>query len=679
MIWRMATPFDTDYSFLNLPGAGSDVRDPIELPNFQPKDSSFNLEKYAPRQLQNQRLVQPSLAPLSDLDSQNVLSSARPFEDMQSLGATFEQRLVETERFFGDRVNKLQGSIEQLTGEKDKLGQDLEAAFLQQDEMSQQAIEEQIAALDAQRAELVAQLESSVAEAEANGVDAVQAAEQVAAEQKQQFEGQIQEIEAAQQQAIAERDQAIAEQDTIRAQAADEQVQALEGMKQQMLEERSGIVSGLEGEIGSLQGEIDNLTGARDSALSERDQAIAAQDTIRAEAADQQAQALQAQAGDYQAQLDQLTGQSTQYQGQVGERDQTIADLQSQIQALQATPATVATPAPSPITTPIDVKPIIDPNTGEEMTADRLQNLKPTIFGTPILEGADFSNMPVYTPPTASSMPTFIPQSVRDAVGNVPAPAKDPVIRMYDKEPLPPPQQLRPPLTKPELLALKPIAKPTPSLLAPKPIASPIQRMPQMRMGDKQPRQRMNYGGEMKGYAEGDEVFMPSNPNQIAFSIETEIKNLMNEYEMAANNGEIERAQKVVEQINELEARRIKMMNEAKAMENSQGMMYGGEMKRYANGGEIENMLSGMDSGEQEAMGELEQMAPEMEMIDQLVNMVVQMIQQGAGEEQVISFLREQGLDDEDIGTVLQLVAEMAETEEVAAQNEIGADLEQLG
>jgi hypothetical protein len=670
MILRMATPFDTDYSFLNLPGAGSDVRDPIELPNFQPKDSSFNLEKYAPRQLQNQRLVQPSLAPLSDLDSQNVLSSARPFEDVQSLGANFNQRLAETERFFGDRVNKLQGSIEQLTGEKDKLGQDLEAAFLQQDEMSQQAIEEQIAALDAQRAELVAQLESSVAEAEANGVDAVQAAEQVAAEQKQQFEGQIQEIEAAQQQAIAERDQAIAEQDNIRAQAAENQVQALEGMKQQMLEERSGIVSGLEGEIGSLQGEIDNLTGARDSALSERDQAIAAQDTIRAEAADQQAQALQAQAGDYQAQLDQLTGQSTQYQGQVGERDQTIADLQSQIQALQATPATVATPTPSPITTPIDVKPIIDPNTGEEMTADRLQNLKPTIFGYGDFKGADPANIPVYTPPTASSMPTFIPQSVRDAVGNVPAPAKDPVIRMYDKEPLPPPQQLRPPLTKPNLPALKPIAKPTPSLLAPKPIASPIQRMPQMRMGKMQPRMMM---------AEGDEVFMPSNPNQIAFSIETEIKNLMNEYEMAANNGEIERAQKVVEQINELEARRIKMMNEAKAMENSQGMMYGGEMKRYANGGEIENMLSGMDSGEQEAMGELEQMAPEMEMIDQLVNMVVQMIQQGASEEQVISFLREQGLDDEDIGTVLQLVAEMAETEEVAAQNEIGADLEQLG
>jgi hypothetical protein len=742
MIWRMATPFDTDYSFLNLPGAGSDVRDPIELPNFQPKDSSFNLEKYAPRQLQNQRLVQPSLAPLSDLDSQNVLSSARPFEDIQSLGATFGQRLAETEKFFGDRVNKLQGSIDQLMGEKDKLGQDLEAAFLQQDEMSQQAIEEQIAALDAQRAELVAQLESSVAEAEANGVDAVQAAEQVAAEQKQQFEGQIQEIEAAQQQAIAERDQAIAEQDNIRAQAAENQVQALEGMKQQMLEERSGIVSGLEGEIGSLQGEIDSLTGARDSALSERDQAIAAQDTIRAEAADQQAQALQAQAGDYQAQLDQLTGQSTQYQGQVGERDQTIADLQSQIQALQATPATVATPTPSPITTPIDVKPIIDPNTGEEMTADRLQNLKPTIFGTPILEGADFSNMPVYTPPTASSMPTFIPQSVRDAVGNVPAPGPvfppaelsqkptgqveeftitDMLMRNPDGSPMmgsgpgmnfgdmgmpsnkellnPPPQQfrpdkLRPPLTKPNLPALKPIAKPTPSLLAPKPIASPIQRMLQMRMGDKQPRQRMNYGGEMKGYAEGDEVKSFADYQPEGSLKGTFFDYIPDGYQVSSflidKFGQEAAQNPTIREMFEKEFKAARMAGKdvfefmgkpynTKTLEEVEGMMYGGEMKRYANGGEIENMLSGMDSGEQEAMGELEQMAPEMEMIDQLVNMVVQMIQQGAGEEQVISFLREQGLDDEDIGTVLQLVAEMAETEEVAAQNEIGADLEQLG
>jgi hypothetical protein len=141
----------------------------------------------------------------------------------------------------------------------------------------------------------------------------------------------------------------------------------------------------------------------------------------------------------------------------------------------------------------------------------------------------------------------------------------------------------------------------------------------------------------------------------------------------------VNRAQRSYE--DEMEAERMQQIDSQEGLQNVSLLFnQGGEaMKGYANGGEIEAMLGGMDSGEQEAMGELEQMAPEMEMIDQLVMMVAQMIQQGAGEEQVISFLREQGLDDEDIGTVLQLVAEMAETEEVAAQNEIGADLEQLG
>ena len=104
----------------------------------------------------------------------------------------------------------------------------------------------------------------------------------------------------------------------------------------------------------------------------------------------------------------------------------------------------------------------------------------------------------------------------------------------------------------------------------------------------------------------------------------------------------------------------------------------GGEMMTQEN--EIDAMLGGMDSeveGAMESMEELEQMAPEMEMIDQLVTMVVQMIQQGASEEEVMMFLKEQGLDDEDIGIILQLVAEMAEAEAMP-QDGIGAELEQL-
>ena len=149
-------------------------------------------------------------------------------------------------------------------------------------------------------------------------------------------------------------------------------------------------------------------------------------------------------------------------------------------------------------------------------------------------------------------------------------------------------------------------------------------RMPQMGMGEMQPRQMM---------AEGDEASFPD----------------------LTGDGQVTRADIL----------------------KGRGVYAEGDEVMMMEGNEIESMLSGMDSGEQEAMGELEQMAPEMEMIDQLVTMVVQMIQQGAGEEEVIMFLREQGLDDEDIGTVLQLVAEMSEAEAMP-QDGIGAELEQL-
>ena len=118
-----------------------------------------------------------------------------------------------------------------------------------------------------------------------------------------------------------------------------------------------------------------------------------------------------------------------------------------------------------------------------------------------------------------------------------------------------------------------------------------------------------------------------------------------------------------------------KLAEEYKMIQKMRGYAEGDEV--IMEGNEIDAMLGGMDSEESGAMEDLEQMAPEMEMIDQLVTMVVQMIQQGASEEEVIMFLREQGLDDEDIGTVLQLVAEMAEAEAMP-QDGIGAELEQL-
>ena len=149
----MANGFNTDYSFLNLPEAGSSAQGPIEAPSFDPTDFSFDsVDRFAPKNLPSVDTFAPSLPSLSADENEDVLNNARAFEDVRTLGATFGQKLAETERFFGERVSSLQGNIDDLINTKSDLTKQLEAAFLQQDEMSQQAIEEQIAALDAQRA-----------------------------------------------------------------------------------------------------------------------------------------------------------------------------------------------------------------------------------------------------------------------------------------------------------------------------------------------------------------------------------------------------------------------------------------------------------------------------------------------------------------------------------------------
>ena len=345
---------DTDYSFLNLPQAGSSARGPIARPSFDPVDFSFNVDRYAPSNLPTVDTFAPSPTPLSADQNETVLTNARPFEDVETLGATFGAKLAETERFFGERVSSLQGNIDDLINTKSDLTKQLEAAFLQQDEMSQQAIEEQIAALDAQRAELTAQLEESVSEAEANGVDAVAAAEQVAAEQIATLDQQIA-------QTSQELQEALSQQDVIRAEESEKRLVELENQKvtltdqftqqQTALQEQFGQREAeLTGTIDSLQGEINNITGARDSAIAERDEAIAQQDTIRAEAANNQATALDDQKNSYENQLAEMTGQGTQYQD-------TIADLQAQIAALQDAeqpPADTPPPPPPFIKPPIE-------------------------------------------------------------------------------------------------------------------------------------------------------------------------------------------------------------------------------------------------------------------------------------------------------------------------------------
>ncbi len=250
------------------------------------------------------------------------------------------------------------------------------------------------------------------------------------------------------------------------------------------------------------------------------------------------------------------------------------------------------------------------------------------------------------------------------------------------------------------------------------PEVAPVGMMPQMRMGgmqDMQPRMMMQAGDEVS-------------PEQELFSLQSQLENLQEQLRMDRSYNDDQAVINTSAQMASIQRRIQELLQESgrtiSDMDRQMGFKAAGSIglddkgnpvfPGYAEGGEafpdlsgdgettfkdvligrgvdlkaeggemmtqeneIDAMLGGMDSEEAGAMEDLEQMAPEMEMIDQLVTMVVQMIQQGASEEEVMMFLREQGLDDEDIGTVLQLVAEMAEAEAMP-QDGIGAELEQL-
>ncbi len=65
--------------------------------------------------------------------------------------------------------------------------------------------------------------------------------------------------------------------------------------------------------------------------------------------------------------------------------------MQAQLSSLQTTPAPVT--SPDPVTVPTDIKPIVDPDTGEEMTFDMsAYTPKTNTLPTTNVPGYDMSN-----------------------------------------------------------------------------------------------------------------------------------------------------------------------------------------------------------------------------------------------------------------------------------------------
>ena len=151
-------------------------------------------------------------------------------------------------------------------------------------------------------------------------------------------------------------------------------------------------------------------------------------------------------------------------------------------------------------------------------------------------------------------------------------------------------------------------------------------------------------------------------PEGQMFSIESEIKNMMKEYEMAVRDGDNQRAQMIADQIDRMQQKIIDLQGGiANKMMAAQRMAEGGEAQMP-------------EMSEQEAMAELESIAPQAQMIEQLIMAVIQMIQQGVSEAEVREFLKEQGLDDEDIEDLFMMV--MQQIEQAPAEEPIGKELQ---
>ena len=89
----------------------------------------------------------------------------------------------------------------------------------------------------------------------------------------------------------------------------------------------------------------------------------------------------------------------------------------------------------------------------------------------------------------------------------------------------------------------------------------------------------------------------------------------------------------------------------------------------FAEGGDVSRETNEIDS----ALKDIQSVQPEAMVIQQVMTMVMEMIQSGASEEQIVAALKEIGLDDEDIQQVMMMIAE-----QMAGQDSIDGQLAQM-
>jgi hypothetical protein len=227
--------FVNDYSFLNLPELGSAVRSPIETAQ----------ASLPPSILQNINFSAPQELPEADLLTRGGTPNIIPTRPQGILGTQNFQNILQT------AVGNAEAEIQMLREAKINLTNQYEQAVAQQDALTAQAAEDQLAAVNAKEQELLTERANIIAELEDKfGVEREELQTNIAT-----LEGTITDLQGSIDALTLERDDAIAEQDVIRATAADEQAKALEAQK-------TSLEADYADQIATLQTEIDNLSAA---------------------------------------------------------------------------------------------------------------------------------------------------------------------------------------------------------------------------------------------------------------------------------------------------------------------------------------------------------------------------------------------------------------------------------
>ena len=162
-------------------------------------------------------------------------------------------------------------------------------------------------------------------------------------------------------------------------------------------------------------------------------------------------------------------------------------------------------------------------------------------------------------------------------------------------------------------------------------------------------------------------------------SIEYRLQVLSNRNKQAVANKDFNAAQQISQEQNMFMKKRNEILKKLnmpippKRLEPFKGLA------EMAEGGEaIGDELAGMEMSEEDAMAEIQGIAPQAKMIEQLVMAVMQMIQQGIGEQEIIDFLKEQGLDDEDIEDLFTMVMQQMQQGQQGQEDPIANELQEM-